>query len=475
MIFNSLIFLFAFLPTVLVVYFLLPKIQLKNIFLLLASLFFYAWGEAVIVLVMVFSILFNYLVGNIILTNNQQPTIKVKTWLNPKLILFIGVLFNLAVLIYYKYAYFIVENLQVFGFKASITEVSILLPIGISFYTFQSISYLVDVYKRIVPPQKKLVHLGLYISLFPQLIAGPIVRYEDIYKEILYRKTTIEGFTSGILKFTRGLAKKVLIANNVALIADKVFDIPITELGTSMSWLGILCYSLQIYFDFSGYSDMAIGLGRMFGFNIKENFQHPYSAKNIKDFWRRWHISLSTWFRDYLYIPLGGSRGGTLFTYRNLLLVFFVTGLWHGASWNFIVWGLFHGFFLLVEKNISMKLPRTLAWLSNIYLLVVVMVGWVFFRAENLNYAVDYIGRLFVFSEGTNLYALLYVNNLTVLIITLGVIFSVPLRKYIIKYSQGINTILFTSITYGVHFVLLLLSVFEIIQSNYNPFIYFRF
>lgn len=416
---------------------------------------------------MILSIVFNYSIGNLIL---KRPRISYQ-----KTLLLIGVCANIAVLIYYKYAYFIFENLQVFGLKATITEGSILLPIGISFYTFQSISYLVDVYRKAVPPQKNLVHLGLYISLFPQLIAGPIVRYEDIYKEILFRKSTVSGFTSGILKFSRGLAKKVLIANNVALIADKVFDIPIADLGTSISWLGILCYSLQIYFDFSGYSDMAIGLGRMFGFNIKENFMHPYSAKSIKDFWRRWHISLSTWFRDYLYIPLGGSRGSTLFTYRNLLIVFFITGLWHGASWSFIVWGLFHGFFLLLEKNISFKLPKILLWLSNVYLLVVVMVGWVFFRSENLSYAMGYIKTLFVFREGTNLYALLYVNNLTYLIILIGVFFSIPLRNHIIKNTLGINAILNKCVTYGAHFAILLLCVFEIIQANYNPFIYFRF
>lgn len=331
--------------------------------------------------------------------------------------------------------------------------------------------------EKTVPSQKNPINLGLYISLFPQLIAGPIVRYEDIYKEIISRTTTNKGFTDGILKFIRGLAKKVIIANNVALIADKAFGVPVDDLGTLTSWIGVLCYTLQIYFDFSGYSDMAIGLGRMFGFNIKENFKHPYIAKSIKEFWRRWHISLSTWFRDYLYIPLGGSRGSKIFTYRNLLIVFFITGLWHGASWNFVIWGLFHGAFILLERLISIRLPSYLKFLNSVYLILVVMIGWVLFRADTLSYAIGYLQSMFVYSEGVNNYPLVYLTPYVGILIGLGILFSAPIRVYLNKLFEKNfkSSVLRLSIGYAIHVFILLYSIAELMGSNYNPFIYFRF
>ncbi|WP_203295059.1 MBOAT family O-acyltransferase [Luteirhabdus pelagi] len=397
--------------------------------------------------------------------------------MKPRVALSLGIIANLGILIYFKYAYFIAENLTIIGLEATITEGSIILPIGISFYTFQSISYLIDVYRKTVPAQKNLIRLGLYISLFPQLIAGPIVRYENIHKEIIGRTVSRQLFVSGILKFIRGLTKKVVIANTAALIADTVFGLPTEEIGMKVAWVGILCYTIQIYFDFSGYSDMAIGLGRMFGFHIKENFLHPYKSKSIQEFWRRWHVSLSTWFRDYLYIPLGGNRVSKMRLYANLILVFFITGLWHGASWSFIVWGLFHGIFLLLERNYSISLPNGFQWLRNIYLLLVVIVGWVFFRAENLSYAIDFLGIMVTGGEGANSYPLFYINNYSILILLTGVLFSFPIREKIIDYLQKkvARVEVRSMVSYSFHLGLLLYSALEVVQSNYNPFIYFRF
>ncbi|MCJ7713136.1 MBOAT family protein, partial [Candidatus Bathyarchaeota archaeon] len=354
------------------------KREYRNFFLLLASLIFYAWGEGILVLLMLFSISINY-IGGIAISYFLKKNIQIS-----KVVLGLTIAVNLALLFYYKYANFIVENLQELGVFTGYKQASIFLPIGISFFTFQGISYLVDVYREETIVQRKLFHLGLYISFFPQLIAGPIVRYHDVAQQIVQRSITVSLFTEGIIRFVRGLAKKVILANNAALIADQVFSIPASQLSISSAWLGIICYTIQIYFDFSGYSDMAIGLGKMLGFNFKENFNYPYISISIQDFWRRWHISLSTWFRDYLYIPLGGNRKGISKMYRNLVIVFFVTGLWHGASWNFIFWGLFHGSFLILEKS---KILNTKNWpiaLQHLYALIVVMVGWVFFRAETM-------------------------------------------------------------------------------------------
>jgi alginate O-acetyltransferase complex protein AlgI len=338
-------------------------------------------------------------------------------------------------------------------------------------------SYLIDVYRKEVKSQKNLIHLGLYISLFPQLIAGPIVRYSDIFREIRERITTREMLESGIIRFIRGLAKKVIIANNVGLIVDETFKINVTDLSSFVAWLAIVCYSLQIYFDFSGYSDMAIGLGKMLGFNFKENFNYPYIAKSVKDFWRRWHISLSTWFRDYLYISLGGSRLGKYRTYVNLIIVFFITGLWHGASWNFVIWGLYHGSFLLIERIVTFTLPEKYDLLKRAYLLLVVLVGWVFFRADNLDNAVHYLFKMFSFSAGTNNYTLTYVNFYSIFIIVTGIIFATPLRKVIAKQvNEKIkNETPIAIIKLGVYLALLILTVFELAHATYNPFIYYRF
>ena len=469
MVFSSTIFLFIFLPFVLLFNFLL-KNRLRNIFLLCCSLFFYSWGEKHLVVLMIGSICINYLIGILINTAWDKKN-------NAKVFLFLGVFANLGVLVYFKYAGFISDNLYALGISDTSNLTNIALPIGVSFFTFQNISYLIDVYRKEVEAQKNLLHLGLYISLFPQLIAGPIVRYVDIQKEIKNRVISTKLFIEGIKRFIRGLGKKVIIANTAALIADKVFLISANDISSQLAWLGIICYSLQIYFDFSGYSDMAIGLGKMLGFNFKENFNYPYISKSIQDFWRRWHISLSTWFRDYLYIPLGGNRKGMLRTYTNLIIVFFITGLWHGASWNFVVWGLFHGSFLLLERNIKIRLPQGLSFLRHIYLLLVVIIGWVFFRAENLSEAWSYLFKMFSFSIGKDNSPLMYLDNYTVFVLFLGILFAAPLRTWLSnKFDQAIEQNSVNLVLRNFLYLLLFMfTVMDLAQTTYNPFIYFRF
>ncbi len=471
MVFSSTLFIFLFLPIVLGVHFLL-KTKFRNFFLLLASLFFYAWGEQLLVLLMMGSICVNYIVG--ILISFCQD----KDYANgSKVSLFIGVAINVLVLTYYKYIHFIIDNLSEIGINVDIDVSGVTLPIGISFFTFQSISYLVDVYRKTVAGQRSIINLGMYISLFPQLIAGPIVRYADISKEIENRKITSPLFKVGITRFIIGFAKKVIIANNVGLIADKVFSAPVQDLSTPLAWIGVLCYTLQIYYDFSGYSDMAIGLGKMFGFNFKENFDHPYISKSVQEFWRRWHISLSSWFRDYLYIPLGGNRKGRLRTLFNLIIVFFITGLWHGASWNFVVWGLFHGFFLILERVNPIQLSAKFNILRRLYLLLVVLVGWVIFRAENLEYALEYLNTMFTVKSGTFNYPYLYLNSYTLWVIFLGMFFATPVRKILIEKTTNFlsKEVWVRTAERCFYLVIFVVSLLELAQTTYNPFIYFRF
>ncbi len=471
MVFSSTIFLFIFLPIVIILNYLLNN-RYRNTFLLLSSLFFYAWGEGLLVILMIVSICVNYIFGIGIAHFFSRKKAS-------KIILGLGVCVNLSFLLYYKYANFIIENLIEVGLIQTYSRQSILLPIGISFFTFQGISYIIDVYRKDTPVQKNPLHLGLYISFFPQLIAGPIVRYHDIAKQIKERTTSKSLFSEGVIRFIRGLAKKVIIANTAALIADKTFAIPVDQLPALVSWLGIVCYSLQIYFDFSGYSDMAIGLGKMFGFTFKENFNYPYISKSIQDFWRRWHISLSTWFRDYLYIPMGGSRVPKSKIYRNLIIVFFVTGLWHGASWNFIIWGLFHGLFLLLERSGVIKINKMPNLLKHFYVLLVVVIGWVFFRVETLNGALLYLKTMIGFTNGNNYEPLIYFNNYTTFILVLGVLFSLPIRvlfnEYTEKLKKGWTWNIYTISKYSFYIFIFLISIIELAKSSYNPFIYFRF
>ncbi len=484
MVFSSLIFLFAFLPIVLAGNFLLP-FRFRNYFLLLASWVFFAWGGVSYSLLMIGSLTINYFLGLQIGKDRGSR--------RSKIALTVGVVINLLLLAIFKYTAFLLQNLNEMLSLGGLTGVKIpeiLLPLGISFYTFHAISYLVDVYHRKAEAQKRYFDLALYISFFPQLIAGPIIRYHDIVKQLTVRKNNSSNFARGVERFTIGLAKKVIIANTFSVLADQVFLSFDNSTPTLVSWAGILAYSIQIYFDFSGYSDMAIGLGRMFGFHFKENFNHPYIAQSIKDFWTRWHISLSSWLRDYLYYPLGGSRTGKFNTYRNLVIVFFLTGLWHGASWTFVIWGLFHGTFLIIERlgfdKILLKIPRVF---RHIYTILVFTIARVFFRASDLTQALDYLRSMFNYNplqDGVIEDHAKYLNNYYYVLFALAIIFSMPTHKFIKRISYRIYRSIpvhiakWTNSLATLSIICLILFTYCIVTTllsanSYNPFIYFRF
>jgi alginate O-acetyltransferase complex protein AlgI len=483
MVFSSSIFLFVFLPVVLFCYYLLNR-PLKNSFLLAASLVFYAWGEIFYVLIMLGSISMNYVIGRL-LEHFSKPRQK-------RAVLAIGITLNLGLLAYYKYANFVVENINKLIALSGIETIDwspVHLPLGISFFTFQAMSYLIDVYREHNKAQKSLVNVALYIALFPQLIAGPIVRYHDISRQIQHRVLSLKLINSGVQRFIYGLAKKVLIANPLGLVADQIFAIEGAQLTTELAWLGLLAYTLQIYFDFSGYSDMAIGLGRMLGFRFLENFNYPYISESIKEFWRRWHISLSSWFRDYLYIPLGGNRGSTTRTFFNLLLVFCLCGLWHDASWTFLIWGLFHGSFLVIERSfIGVALGKMPRLARHIYTLLVVMAGWVFFRTDTLNEAIVFFEALVGFSSGNSeiYYLEKYLNFKVLLILVSGSILATPLATSLNRlvlerigllagYRSLAAASAYSSINLLILGSLMLLCLMSLAVDAYSPFIYFRF
>lgn len=467
MVFSSLVFLWLFLPVVFALYF-TAKEQYRNVILLIASLFFYAWGEPVYVLVMILSIIVNYFCGLKIGAAEEHKRKRALFW---------GVFVNLALLGVFKYTGFFTENVNaIFGLQVEVKHLP--LPIGISFYTFQSISYLVDIYRRVCEPQRNIIKMGLFISFFPQLIAGPILKYYDIASQIDKRQVTLPLFNEGAVRFLQGLAKKVIIANIMAKTADEIFALGLNDLSTPAAWIGIIAYTFQIYFDFSGYSDMAIGLGKMFGFHILENFNYPYTATSIKDFWRRWHISLSTWFKEYLYIPLGGNREGTLKTYRNLMIVFFLTGLWHGASWNFVVWGLFHGCFLVLERIFPIEKFLRFRLLQSVYTLLIVIVAWVFFRAENLGNACDYLSRMFVPYDMASYSKYLsnefvYVAVLAFVSCGFGTMFYQKVFAALRRENWG--AMLLKVVNPAFCAVIAYFSVLLLASNTYNPFIYFRF
>jgi len=483
MVFSSASFLFYFLPLVLASYYLLVSFgRARNWLLLAASLFFYAWGEGEYVAIMLLSIVANYSFGIWVYREHQRS--------ESKLPISCAIAFNIVLLVIFKYTNFIVDNLN--GFTAEFGIAPILigkvhLPIGISFFTFHCISYIMDIYRRQTPPQMSLPNTALYISLFPQLVAGPIVRYKDIAGQLISRHVDMARFSRGINRFVAGLGKKVLVANVVAMPADKIFSIPPDQLTAPVAWLGILCYTLQIYFDFSGYSDMAIGLANMFGFKFMENFNYPYISRSLREFWRRWHISLSTWFRDYLYIPLGGNRCSPGRVRLNLVLVFFLTGLWHGASWSFIVWGLFHGAFLVAERGRFGKFldegPKVLA---HVYTILVFMVGWVFFRAADLSTALAYLQAMAGFGTGSGLewHVGLFVNPKVILALCVGVVGAMPIIPWIKAWREGLRSKPRTAgLDDGLEAVVSLvavpavfiLCVMSLASGTHNPFIYFQF
>lgn len=477
MVFSSITFIFIFLPVVLAVFYITPN-KYKNFSLLLASLIFYAWGGFSYLSILILSILLNYFIGRGVAS--RKPKLS-------KAYLTLGIVVNLLLLVVFKYADFLVENLNLLFDSLqfeTINQPNILLPIGISFFTFQALSYLIDIYRKEADVQKNFVNLALYISLFPQLIAGPIVRYNSIFKQLVKRNFTIEKFNYGIQRFIIGLSKKVLLANQFALVADSIFSKPTHLISTPTAWIGIVSYSFQIYFDFAGYSDMAIGLGKMFGFDFLENFNFPYIARSVREFWTRWHISLSTWFRDYLYIPLGGNRAGKRRTYINLIIVFLLTGFWHGASWNFIVWGIIHGFFLVIERiGFNKVLNRLWAPIRHVYTLLIVVVAWVFFRSEDIEYAMQYFKVLFGGEEfDMNKQWVHYIDKMYIIILIIGILGSSQFFTWANDYFKQLN---FSRSALGLNIgnlmtvvallIMFLLSCISILSGSYNPFIYFRF
>lgn len=449
MLFSSMTFVFVFLPIVCLLYFISRK-SLHNFVLLAASIIFYAWGEPKYLAIMLLTILINW-----------TGALFIEKYPKNKIPLIMTIVLNLSFLVYFKYFNFILENFNGL-FHTNIDFIKVIMPIGISFYTFQAISYVIDVYRGDCKAQKDIYKLALYISLFPQLIAGPIVKYHDVEAQIEYREVSFLKVDEGIKRFIVGLSKKMLLANTLGAVADKIFSQSPDVFSPLIAWIGAFSYSLQLFFDFSGYSDMAIGLGLIFGFRFMENFNYPYISKSVTEFWRRWHISLSTWFKQYVYIPLGGNRRGKLIQYRNLGIVFLLTGIWHGASWNFIIWGIWNGIFIILEK--ILKRDK----ISHLYCIFVFLIGWVIFRAENMSYAIKYLKNMFGLAKTNNiLYSIdYYIGNLELVILVIAVLCTTPI----------FNRIKIPQIVVNIGLLLLfIISASAIAASTYNPFIYFRF
>lgn len=471
MIFSSSVFLFGFLPLLFGLYFLASK-RYRNYVLLVFSLIFYGWGGPSYLILMIILVISDYVFAYLIHLSK-------KTW-QRKLFLAIAVISNIGTLGYYKYTDFLIENINnIFG--KSIAMQNIILPIGISFFTFQAMSYVIDVYREETKVQKNPFYVLLYVSLFPQLVAGPIVRYTTVENEIVDRSTSVEDFAVGVERFILGFAKKVIVSNNVGALADTIFGMK--TIDAPLAWLGALAYTLQIYFDFSAYSDMAIGLGRIFGFHFDENFNFPYISRSVSEFWKRWHISLSTWFRDYIYIPLGGNRKGMARQILNMFIVWACTGIWHGAEWNFILWGLYYFILLMIEKLFLLKfldkIPKVFA---HIYTLLAVIFGWVLFRCDSgeLSQCITYIKRMlrFKFTDIGVEQSIMYLNKYGLYII-IGIIFSFPIYRFakakIAEKCTGTTRILLAGVGYAMLLGLFFVSVLYLINSTYNPFIYFRF
>ena len=461
MLFSSLTFLLAFFPLVLVLYYVNNNRVYRNIILLISSLIFYSWGEPRTIIIMIITIIVNYVMAIMIEENEKYR----------KLLFIVTCIFNIGILFFFKYFNFFVNDVLMLK---NVT-LNIILPIGISFYTFQILSYVIDVYKKEVVAQRSIINLGAYVTMFPQLIAGPIVRYQTIAKELTERKEHVDDIAEGLRRFIIGLGKKIIIANQMAIIADKVYlSIPLHDLNTMFAWIGTIAFALQIYYDFSGYSDMAIGLGKMFGFHFVENFNYPYIATSITDFWRRWHISLSSWFRDYVYIPLGGSRCSKARWMLNIMIVWSLTGLWHGASYNFILWGLYYGVLLMMEKLFFKKYLDKLKGVNYIITMLIVLVGWVFFNSSSVDQIIYMIRNLFGFNGS---FSLILLNNQGILYLLpymlIAIIGMGPwINQLFIKIRN--NTIGFT--IYDIYLVVILVvCLIFLINNSYNPFIYFRF
>ena len=467
MVFSSLVFMFIYLPVVLAVYYLVP-VKWRNLWLFIVNLVFYGWGEPVYILLMILSILINYISGIIVGANRDTNRKKAKT------ALIINTVINLALLMFFKYFDFIAENLALIPGLDFIKPLGISLPIGISFYTFQTMSYPIDVYRGDTVSQRSFINFGTYVALFPQLIAGPIVRYKDIDDQLEQRDMNLDKFADGIRRFIIGLGKKVLLANNIGMLWDAFYATPTAELSTAGAWLGIIAFSFQIYFDFAGYSDMAIGLGKMLGFEFLENFNYPYISKSITEFWRRWHISLGTWFRDYVYIPLGGNRKGLSRQFVNILVVWALTGIWHGASWNFLLWGLYYALLLAIEKAFLLKwLNKAPAVVSHIYTMFLVVIGWTLFAIDDVSTLGSYIGVMFGAGGAgfMSAHVLYYLRSYGPMLIIL-LIASIPLGKKLFnKLPEKARAVLVPIL---IVFVLVIATAY-LVDSTYNPFLYFRF
>lgn len=458
MVFSSILFIFRFLPIAMGIYFLTPK-KLKNLSLLILSLIFYSWGEPRYFLLMIASIFVDYFISINIEKNNKNKKIKI-------LLLAISIIFNVGILFFFKYINFFIENINSI-FNMSLNNVKITLPLGISFYTFQTMSYTIDVFLGKVKAEKNIINFGAFVCLFPQLIAGPIVKYIDISKELKNRDINLDEIQEGIRLFILGLGSKVLIANNIGSLWNEVETMGFNNISTILAWMGIIAFSLQIYFDFNGYSLMAIGLGKILGFNFPNNFNYPYESRSITEFWRRWHITLGQWFKQYVYIPLGGNRLGRARTYFNLFIVWFLTGLWHGASYNFILWGLYFFILICIEKNGLLNLLNKHKLISHIYTIFFILVGWVLFAVIDLNKIINFLKKIFIFNAGNEW--IYYLRNY-IIIYTIAIIFSTSfLKKIYNKFvkSNIVDTIILITI--------FLLSIAYLVDSSYNPFLYFRF
>lgn len=464
MVFSSLVFMFAYLPITLLAYYLVPR-QGRNIFLFIVNLIFYGWGEPKLVLLMVFNIFFNYIGGWLV--DKYRADAKKK-----KLFLILTCVLDIGILAVFKYTGMITETLNMLPFL-NIPELQISLPIGISFYTFQTMSYVIDVYRDDAPVSKNFINFGTYVALFPQLIAGPIVRYRDVAEQLVNRRETLEMFTRGVKLFMVGLAKKVIIANTMGTLTTNIFATT-DENGVVGTWVGMIAYTFQIYFDFSGYSDMACGLGNMMGFEFLKNFNYPYIAKSITDFWRRWHISLSTWFKEYVYIPLGGNRKGVKRQILNLLIVWGLTGLWHGAAYNFVLWGLYYGLLLILEKFVLKKfLDRLPSFVQHIYTLFIIIIGWGLFYFTDVGQLGEFMVDLFNFGNGIcgNQAFNLIMSNLPMLII--AAVASTPLAATLYTRFEHTRFMWIPETLYCMG--ILAVSTASLVNQSYNPFLYFRF
>ncbi len=469
MVFSSITFLFLFLPIVLAVYYIVPE-KAKNIILLIASILFYAWGEPVYIVLMLLSIILNYFCGQDIEEKSDDP-VKAK-----RSILF-AVVVNVLILMFFKYYGFLLDMLNSI-LPVEIPYRELPLPVGISFYTFQSLSYVLDIYWKKVKPQKNILYFALYISMFPQLIAGPIVRYIDIEKQLVSRKISAARLGQGAMFFIRGLAKKVILANTAGEIFEQISSMSAGNLSVLMAWLGCISYAFQIYFDFSGYSDMAVGLGKMFGFEFRKNFDYPYISKSITEFWRRWHISLSTWFREYVYIPLGGNRCSAVRNIINLMIVWTLTGMWHGAAWNFIAWGIYYGVLIVLEKYVwGASLDEAPRAVRHIYSLVLVMIGWVFFFSPSIGYALRYLAAMFGGGAGLADSGACFILLTHWLLYLLAVLGSTRVGYALINrvigiFADGRPRMAAAAVIYtGMFFI----SVAFLVTDTFNPFLYFRF